>query len=123
MQLEPDLTDPECAAGLLRYSFASDSSPKSGPGRKSRILFSLPGSTGCKHGKIWLSHDDGKSWPVQKKLRPGFFAYSCLTHLPSDASTAAEANGRPEINSVPRMSPLPRSLWNGSPTEQTSPGP
>ena len=82
MQLEPDLTGPECAAGLLRYSFSSESGEKSEADRKSRILFSLPSSTGRKHGKLWLSYDDGKSWPVQRKLRPGFFAYSCLTRLP-----------------------------------------
>tara|TARA_Y100001934_G_scaffold278755_1_gene380786 strand:- start:718 stop:1962 length:1245 start_codon:yes stop_codon:yes gene_type:complete len=78
--MNPDfnLTGPECAAGLLRYSFASES------GDKSRILFSLPGSPkGRKHGKIWLSYDDGESWPVQQVLRPGFFAYSCLTKLPN----------------------------------------
>ena len=77
MQPDPTLTGAACAAGLLRYSFAAES------GDKSRILFSLPGSPkGRKHGKIWLSYDEGKSWPVQKKIRPGFFAYSWLTRLP-----------------------------------------
>ena len=77
MQPDPTLTGPACAAGLLRYSFATES------GQKSRIIFSLPGSPkGRKHGKIWLSYDEGKSWPVQKKIRPGFFAYSCLARLP-----------------------------------------
>ena len=89
MKLDSILTGPECAAGLLRYSFSSDpdqkseSSQRGEPGNKSRILFSLPSSTGRKHGKIWLSYDEGKSWPVQKNLRPGFFAYSCLTRLPN----------------------------------------
>lgn len=75
MERDPTLTGPACAAGLLRYSFTSE------PGQKSRILFSLPRQKGRKHGKIWLSYDEGKSWPVQEQLRPGFFAYSCLTRL------------------------------------------
>ena len=78
MRPDPTLTGPACAAGLLRYSFATES------GETSRIIFSLPGSPkGRKHGKIWLSYDEGRSWPVQKKIRPGFFAYSCLARLPN----------------------------------------
>lgn len=78
MQPDPTLSGPACAAGLLRYSFAAKS------GDKSRIVFSLPSSPkGRKHGKIWLSYDEGKSWPVQNKLRAGFFAYSCLERLPN----------------------------------------
>ena len=77
MHPDPTLSGPACAAGLLRYSFATES------GQKSCIIFSLPGSLkGRKHGKIWLSYDEGKSWPLQKKIRPGFFAYSCLARLP-----------------------------------------
>ena len=78
LQPDPTLKGPACAAGLLRYSFASES------GDKSRIIFSLPSSPkGRKHGMIWLSYDEGKSWPVQKKIRAGFFAYSCLARLPN----------------------------------------
>lgn len=78
MKFDPVLTGPECAAGFLRYSFSS------GAEENGRILFSLPSAMkGRKHGKIWMSHDDGRSWPVQKKLRAGFFAYSCLTSLPN----------------------------------------
>ena len=78
MRPDPTLRGPACAAGLLRYSFATES------GDRSRIIFSLPGSPkGRKHGRIWLSYDEGKSWPVQKQVRSGFFAYSCLTRLPN----------------------------------------
>ena len=96
MQLEPALTGPECAARLLRYSFSSESGQTSEPGRKSRILFSLLSSSGRKHGKIWLSYDEGKSWPVQRNLRPGFFVYSCLTRLPDgDIGCVYGSRGKP----------------------------
>jgi len=75
---EPALVGPACAAGLIRYSWPDD-------GQKSRILFSLPGNPDRREsGTVWLSYDEGKSWPVSKVLRSGRFAYSCLARLPDD---------------------------------------
>ncbi|MFO0937201.1 MAG: sialidase family protein [Gemmataceae bacterium] len=67
--------DPSCMASILRYSDPAD-------GRKNRILFSGPQSTKREKGTLFLSRDDGKTWPVSKQFVPGFFAYSCLVALP-----------------------------------------
>jgi sialidase-1 len=67
--------DPSCNASILRYTDPAD-------GRKNRILFSGPQSTKREKGTLFLSTDDGATWPTKKLLVPGFFAYSCLTVLP-----------------------------------------
>jgi sialidase-1 len=63
------------AAGFIRFSGLGD-------GAKSRLLFSNPAEAGRNRGVISLSYDDGKTWPVQKTLRPGRFKYSSLARLP-----------------------------------------
>ena len=70
-----DLSDPSCMASILRYGFATATS-------KGRILFSSPDGTRRANGTIHLSHDDGATWPINRVLEPGGFAYSCLTVLP-----------------------------------------
>ena len=62
-------------ASIFRYTFPSE-------GGKSRILYSGPDSTKRDNGTVYLSYDDGKTWPVKKVLFPGSFAYSVLTALP-----------------------------------------
>jgi len=74
---EPTLKGPACAAGFLRYSSRHD-------GEKGRLLFSLPMLDGRHQGTVWLSYDDGRTWPVSKTLRPDRFKYSCLARLPDD---------------------------------------
>jgi sialidase-1 len=71
----PDLRDPSCNAGLLRYSFDDGSG-------KGRLLFSGPDSTKRDNGTIFLSLDDGATWPTKGVLWPGSFAYSALVRLP-----------------------------------------
>jgi sialidase-1 len=71
----PDLRDPSCNAGLLRYSFDDGNG-------KGRLLFSGPDSTKRDTGTIFLSLDDGATWPVKRVLWPGSFAYSALVRLP-----------------------------------------
>ena len=44
----PELTDPSCMAGLLRYSFDDASG-------KGRLLHTGPDSTKRDHGTVWLS--------------------------------------------------------------------
>ena len=67
-----DLTDPSCMASTIRYSF--DESTKPG-----RLLHSGPDSTKRERGTIYLSIDEGNSWPVKRVLYAGPFAYSVLT--------------------------------------------
>lgn len=73
---DPTLVEPLCQASFIRYSWP-------GPGSKSRLLFSNPGSTSKRiEMTVRLSYDEGKTWPVGKLLHPGPSAYSCLAVLP-----------------------------------------
>ncbi|MBX3734931.1 MAG: exo-alpha-sialidase [Verrucomicrobiae bacterium] len=74
----PDLTDPSCMAGLLRYSF-------DGPAGRGRLLHTGPDSTQRAHGTVWLSTDDGETWPVKREFWPGGFAYSVPARLADGA--------------------------------------
>lgn len=67
----PELTDPSCMASTLRYSFPGDGQP-------GWLLHSGPDSVKRERGTVYLSRDDGKSWPVKRVLYPGPFAYSVL---------------------------------------------
>ena len=71
----PDLRDPSCMAGLLRYSFDD------GQGL-GKILHTGPDSTHRDHGTVYLSLDDGATFPIKRALWPGKFAYSVPTRLP-----------------------------------------
>ena len=70
---EPGLRDPGCMASIF--------SAADGTG-KHFLLYSGPDSARRENGTLHLSYDDGKTWPVQKVLWPGSFAYSVLTRLP-----------------------------------------
>lgn len=87
----PDLADPGCMASVLRYTDPAD-------GQKSRILFSGPQSTQRENGTVFLSYDEGKSWPVKQVLCKDGFAYSCLTVLPDDTiGCLYEAEGTSKV--------------------------
>lgn len=69
------LRDPSCNASVLRLSF-DDGAVGTG-----RILYSGPDAANRSNGTIWVSYDDGATWPVRCVLWPGSFAYSVLTKL------------------------------------------
>ena len=72
---DEELIEPQCQASILRFSFP-------GKDKKSRILFTNPASTSERtHGTIRISYDEGKTWPVNKLIYKGSFAYSCLTKI------------------------------------------
>jgi len=72
----PALNDPSCMGSLFRYSF--------GPGRRNVLLYSGPNSASDRvNGTLHASFDDGVTWPVNRVLVPGKFAYSVLTRLPN----------------------------------------
>lgn len=75
IQEEAGLRDPGCMASIFRYSFADASGAN-------RLLYSGPDSASRDNGTVYLSCDEGKTWPVRKVLYPGSFAYSVLTELP-----------------------------------------
>ena len=67
------MRDPSCMASILRYSFDG--------GAQGRLLHSGPDSGKRDTGTIYLSTDDGATWPVKRVLWPGGFAYSVLTRF------------------------------------------
>ena len=69
-----ELRDPSCMAGLLRWSFDD------GTGR-GKLIHTGPDSTRREHGTVYLSLDDGATWPVKRELWPGTFAYSVPARL------------------------------------------
>ena len=69
-----DLRDPSCMAGVLRYSFDDGSG-------KGKLLHTGPDSTKRDHGTVYLSLDDGATWPIKRELWPGGFAYSVPIRL------------------------------------------
>ena len=85
---EPAMVAKGCAAGFLRYSSARD-------GHKNRILFSGPAGDKRTDGRIFLSYDEARTWPISKLLRPGTFAYSGLVRL-ADGQIGCLFEGRDE---------------------------
>jgi sialidase-1 len=71
----PDLVEPVCQAGFIRYTARRDGYAKD------RLLFSNPASPRREKMTVRLSYDEGKTWPVSKVIHAGPAAYSCLTVL------------------------------------------
>ena len=78
--LDHQLDTPVCQASALRYSWPEQNEL----GGKSRILFASPRGSKRDHLTVWLSYDDGKTWPVRKEIYAGSSAYSCLVKLPGN---------------------------------------
>ncbi len=72
-----DLFCDSTQGSLLRYSLKSESAL----GGKSRLLFSGPGKARRVNGTVWMSYDNGKTWPVSKAIGNGGFAYSSLVAI------------------------------------------
>jgi len=74
-----DISEIGCMAGFVRHSTIPVSD-------RNRILFSLPnprnGSSERKNLSIWMTYNEGESWPVCKTLESGPSAYSDLAVLP-----------------------------------------
>jgi sialidase-1 len=72
------LIEPSCQASLFRFSDPLDGEP-------SRILFANPTSKLRRiNGTIYISYDEGKTWPQKKVIELGAFAYSCLCRVSTD---------------------------------------
>lgn len=88
----PELPSPNCQNGMTRYSHADEKSK----GNRSRILFSTPSKSNRSDGIIKMSYDGGKTWPVEKSVGQGPFAYSALCPIkPGLAGLIFEVNGAP----------------------------
>lgn len=87
----PDLADPGCMGSVVRFTDPAD-------GVKSRILFSGPQSTKRENGTVFVSYDEGRTWPVKRVLCKDAFAYSCLAALPDGTvGCLYEAEGTKKI--------------------------
>ncbi len=74
----PALIEPQCNASFIRVGDPLD-------GETSRILYIGPDSQEARvNGAVWMSTDEGKSWPLKKSLMEGPFAYSSSTRLGDD---------------------------------------
>lgn len=65
-----------CDADIVRYTSTIDGYDKN------RILHTLPNATDRSNVSMWLSYDEGNSWPVKKTLCAEKSAYSSITILP-----------------------------------------
>jgi sialidase-1 len=94
------LLEPICMASIVRYTARP-------AGDKNRILFANPHNLSRLDGKevagksrdrrnisIKVSYDEGKTWPVNKVLDPGYSAYSDLAVLPDGTILCLYESGR-----------------------------
>ncbi len=76
VQSHADLPTWGCQLSIARYTTADRY-------EKNRLLISSPTSASDRSKMtIFLSYDEGKTWPVSKVLNPGYGGYSCLAVLP-----------------------------------------
>ncbi|MBR1514928.1 MAG: exo-alpha-sialidase [Bacteroidales bacterium] len=74
----PDLVATACNGDIIRYSTENK-------GGKNVLLHSLPCAEGRKNVTVYVSYDEGQTWPVSKCIVPYDGAYSSLCIL-SDRS-------------------------------------
>lgn len=92
---ETELKDLACNGDIIRYSYSTDE----GSEGKSRLLHSLPESTTTRENvTVYLSEDDGETWPIKKRLVDGYSAYSSLTVLPDGTIGALVEEGKWDSN-------------------------
>ncbi len=76
VRLDPALIEPVCQASMVRYKLARQDG-------KDRLLFSNPADKEHRDRMtVRLSYDEGKTWPVARKIYAGPSAYSSLAVLP-----------------------------------------
>ena len=72
---QTELTESRCMGSIISYDAKDGKAPK--------LLYVGPASQKARsEGTLWISTDDGKTWPTQKLLVPGEFAYSVVVALP-----------------------------------------
>ncbi len=76
LRQETGLIEPHCNASILQLTDPVDGFAKR------RMLYAGPNSTGSRsHGRVWLSYDDGATWPASRELYAGGYAYSTLADI------------------------------------------
>ncbi|HOW24271.1 MAG TPA: exo-alpha-sialidase [Bacteroidales bacterium] len=88
---QEELIDPAVNGDLIRYTSVLDGYDKS------RLLFSIAAHpTMRKNLTLFLSYDEGATWPVSKVINPGPSGYSCLTILSDGTIGCFYENGEYE---------------------------
>jgi len=95
---EPQLSGPDCHAGLVRLTDARQHD-------RNPILFSLPvkGSPANREDlRVWLSYDEGKTWKPEhsKVLYKGKASYSDMTVFPDRTIGIAYETDKPKWQSI-----------------------
>ena len=71
-----DITAPACNGDLIRYTSESQGHDKN------RLLHSVPYGNSREKVTVYVSYDEGETWPVSKFIVPYSSAYSSLCVLP-----------------------------------------
>ncbi len=84
-----DLVATACNGDIIRYSISD------GKGERNILLHSLPGPDRRENVTVYVSYDEGLTWPVSKCIVPYASAYSSLCVLPdrSIGLYVEESNG------------------------------
>ena len=76
LRQETALIEPHCNASILTLTDPADGFAES------RLLYAGPDATSSRsHGRVWVSYDDGATWPVSREVYPGGYAYSVLADI------------------------------------------
>ena len=85
-----DLPDPSCNGDIITYPSADG---------QARLLHTLPANSSVRRDvSVFMSYDDGQTWPVSKKLIDGYSAYSSLTVLPDGSIGCFVEEGKWDSN-------------------------
>ena len=72
----PEIWGNACDADIIRYTSTKDGFDKN------RILHTLPNASDRTNVTMWVSYDEGSTWPVKRSIAAGQSAYSSVTILP-----------------------------------------
>lgn len=72
----PEIWGNACDADIIRYTSTKDGFDKN------RILHTLPNASDRTNVTMWVSYDEGSTWPVKRSIAAGESAYSSVTILP-----------------------------------------
>ena len=71
-----DITAPACNGDIIRYTSVNQGH------NKNRLLHSVPQGSSRRDVTVYVSYDEGETWPVKKIIVPYSSAYSSLCVLP-----------------------------------------
>ena len=71
-----DITAPACNGDIIRYTSVNQGH------NKNRLLHSVPKGSQRSNVTVYVSYDEGETWPVKKTIVPYSSAYSSLCVLP-----------------------------------------